>query len=186
MLRTCVELAEKERRVIIYIEPIALYLTRDLHQEGDGLWLSAYESPLDEHLPVEFGQMGITGEGTDLCILTYGNGFYLSCQAMPGLEEAGISLRIVDLRWLAPLNEDEIVAQVSKCKAVLIVDECRKTGSISEALMTLMMERQVCAPLSRVTAKDSFIPIGLASTLTLPDVEQITQAALRLLEHRQA
>jgi len=186
MLRTCVELAEKERRVIIYIEPIALYLTRDLHQEGDGLWLSAYESPLDEHVPIEFGQMGITGEGTDLCILTYGNGYYLSCLAMPGLEKAGISLRIVDLRWLAPLNEDEIIAQASKCKAVLIVDECRKTGSISEALMTLMMERQVCAPVSRVTAKDSFIPIGAASTLTLPDVEQITRAALGLLEHRQA
>lgn len=185
MLRTCVELAEKERRVIIYIEPIALYLTRDLHQEGDGLWLSAYESPIDEHLPIVFGQLGITGEGTDLCILTYGNGYYLSCQARPGLEKAGISLRIVDLRWLAPLNEDEIIAQASKCKAVLIVDECRKTGSISEALMTLMMERQVCVPVSRVTAKDSFIPIGMASTMTLPDVEQITRAALGLLEHRQ-
>ncbi|MCZ6501174.1 MAG: thiamine pyrophosphate-dependent enzyme, partial [Gammaproteobacteria bacterium] len=45
MLRTCVELAEKERRVVIFIEPIALYMTRDLHQESDGLWLSTYESP---------------------------------------------------------------------------------------------------------------------------------------------
>ena len=186
MLRTCVELAEKERRVVIYIEPIALYLTRDLHQENDGLWHSVYESPCDEQRPILFGQLGITGEGNDLCILTYANGFYLSCQAKPGLEKAGMSLRIVDLRWLTPLNEDEIIAQVSKCKAVLIVDECRKTGSISEALMTLMIERQVRVPVSRVTAKDSFIPIGAASTMTLPDVEQITRAALGLLQRQQA
>jgi len=186
MLRTCVELAEKERRVVIFIEPIALYMTRDLHQDGDGLWLSAYESPVGDHLPIVFGQLGVTGEGADLCILTYGNGFYLSCQAQPGLEKAGVSSRIVDLRWLAPMNEDEIIAQVSKCKAVLIVDECRKTGSISEALMTLMVERQVRAPASRVTAEDSFIPIGAASTVTLPDVEQITRAALSLVQRRQA
>ena len=185
MLRTCVELAEKERRVVIFIEPIALYQTRDLYQEGDGLWQSVYESPADDHLSIALGQLGITGEGTDLCILTYGNGFYLSCQAQPGLEKAGISLRIVDLRWLAPLNEDEIIAQVAKCKAVLIVDECRKTGSTSEALMTLMLECQVSVPAARVTAEDSFIAIGAASTMTLPDVAQITQAALLLTGHQQ-
>ncbi|MCH7742698.1 MAG: MFS transporter [Proteobacteria bacterium] len=186
MLRTCVELAEKERRVVIYIEPIALYQTRDLHADSDGLWLSVYESPGEDHLPIAFGQLGVTGEGTDLCILTYGNGFYLSCQAQPDLEKAGVSLRIVDLRWLAPMNEDEILAQVATCKAVLIVDECRKTGSISEALMTLMLERQVQVPVARVTAEDSFIPIGAASTLTLPDVAQITRAALTLCGRQQA
>jgi 2-oxoisovalerate dehydrogenase E1 component len=184
MLRTCVELAEKDRRVVVFIEPIALYLTRDLREEDDGLWLSVYEPPVQDHLSIALGQPGVTGEGSDLCILTYGNGFFLSCQALPALEKAGIRPRIVDLRWLAPLNEDAIIAEVSECKSVLIVDECRKTGSISEALMTLMLEREVAVPVSRVTAEDSFIPIGTASTLTLPDVQQIMDAALALTERR--
>src|SRR3546814_4012936 len=38
MLRECVRLARKEQRVVVFVEPIALYMTRDLHEEGDGLW----------------------------------------------------------------------------------------------------------------------------------------------------
>ncbi len=182
MLRTCVELAAKEQRVVVLLEPIALYLTRDLHAEGDGLWLSEYEAPQSGQ-KVALGQLGIRGEGTDLCILTYGNGFYLSCQAQAKLEAAGIKPRIVDLRWLAPLNEAGIVAEALKCKHILIVDECRKTGSISEALVTLLYEREVDLPIARVTAEDSFIAIGSAATATLPDVEQIVSVALKLCQY---
>ena len=182
MLRTCVELASNERRVVIMLEPIALYLTRDLHVEGDGLWLSEYEAP-DRGHEIVLGQLGVRGEGTDLCIITYGNGFYLSCQAAAKLEALGLKLRIVDLRWLAPLNEAGLVAEALKCKHILIVDECRKTGSISEALMTLLGEREVKVPVERVTAEDSFIAIGAAATATLPDVEHIVSSALELCQH---
>jgi len=182
MLRTCVDLAVREQRVIIMLEPIALYLTRDLHSEGDGLWISGYEAPGTGH-EIALGQIGIRGEGTDLCIITYGNGFYLSCQVAAKLEATGLNLRIVDLRWLAPLNEAAIVAEALQCKHILIVDECRKTGSISEALMTLLSEREVNLPVERITAEDSFIAIGTAATVTLPDVEQIVSAALELCQH---
>src|SRR3546814_9972346 len=45
MLRECVRLAREEQRVVVFVEPIALYMTRDLHEEGDGLWTSVYEAP---------------------------------------------------------------------------------------------------------------------------------------------
>src|SRR3546814_4137308 len=38
MLRECVRLAREEQRVVVFVKPIALYMTRDLHEEGDGLW----------------------------------------------------------------------------------------------------------------------------------------------------
>lgn len=183
MLRTCVHTAQTEGRVVVFIEPIALYMKKDLHEEGDGLWCFDYSEP--KKLPtMSVGELGQSGDGTDLCILSYGNGFYLACQAKKQLESKGIKVRVVDLRWLAPLNEDAIVAQVNKCKNVLIVDECRKTGSISEALMALIHEKadeRDNSSVSRITAHDSFIPLGTASYAVLPSKEQIIEEAERLL-----
>ena len=178
LLRTCVQLAREQGRVVLFVEPIALYYTRDLHAAGDGQWASAYQPEAqDETIP--FGQPGIYGDGTDLCILTYGNGFFLSRQAEKVLrEQHGMNLRIVDLRWLVPLPEEQILAAVAPCKRILIVDEGRRSGSISEALCTLFLESGVRTPLARLTAEDCFIPLGDAARLLLPSMDDIVLAAL--------
>ncbi|MCX4028870.1 MFS transporter [Endozoicomonas sp. SM1973] len=182
LLRECVRLAAEEQRIVVFIEPIALYMTRDLHEPGDEQWLSTYPEPGKQ--PIGCGEIGQYGNGTDLCIITYGNGYYLSRQAAKQLtEQCGISLRVVDLRWLAPLNHKAILEAAAPCQSVLIVDECRQTGSISEALMTLFMEQMTkmgdfYKPIKRLTATDSFIPIGRAASCTLPSKVSIIQAAL--------
>ena len=122
----------------------------------------------------------MTGQGTDLAIVTYGNGVYLSTQARARLEQAGIATRIVDLGWLAPLPEAALLQAVRPCNHVLIVDECRRTGSQSEALMTLFAEaglRQV----RRMAAEDSFIATGPAFGATLPSAAGIVAAAQDLV-----
>jgi 2-oxoisovalerate dehydrogenase E1 component len=190
MLRTCVKLAHQKQRVVVFVEPIALYMTRDLHQEGDNLWTSIYEPPgVNE---IEFGEIGVfcrneNGDGDDLCIVTYGNGYYLSRQAEKILQEQhGIRCKVVDIRWLAPLNEQAILDAAADAKHVLIVDECRRTGSQSEALTTLFYEQDkkvACGekPLARVTADDSFIPLAEAANLVLPSVEGIVKDAIKLI-----
>jgi 2-oxoisovalerate dehydrogenase E1 component len=177
LLQESFRLAEEEQRVVVYLEPIALYHTRDLHQPGDGLWTFADPGP-EHRLPV--GKLGVHGDGQDLAILTYGNGVYLSQQALPELEQRKVRARIVDLRWLTAIDHDAVHAAVRDCKRVLVVDECRRTGSVSEELVTHLVERGVpSGRLSRLTAEDSFIPLGVASTVTLPSKEQIVAAALR-------
>src|SRR4029450_10004073 len=79
MLRECMRLADEEQRVVVFVEPIALYMTRDLHAEGDGLWTSTYDPPGSEE--IRFGEIGVHGNDTDLAIVSYGNGYYLSRQA---------------------------------------------------------------------------------------------------------
>lgn len=182
MLRSCVALAHEQRRVVVFIEPIALYMTRDLHQPGDGLWASLYPGP-GEGIPIAAGEFGCHGDGSDLCIISYGNGYYLSCQAAHELERGhGLNLRLIDLRWLAPLDGPALVEAVAPCRRVLIVDECRRTGSISEALVTLLHEQAaVTQRVVRVTAEDSFIPLAEAAHLVLPDRQQIIDAALNLV-----
>lgn len=177
MLRTSVRLAQEQQRMVIFLEPIALYMTKDLHEEGDGLWTSHYQPPTANQEALNLG-VKVAGEGENLCILTYGNGNYLSQQAKKVLDEQGINTRVVDLRWLAPLDEAGIIEQVKKCDKVLIVDECRQTGSISEALVTLIHEKLEQTPeMKRITASDSFIPLGAAAYEVLPSVERIIASA---------
>jgi len=177
MLRECVRLAREEQRVCVFVEPIALYPMRDLHGEKDGLWMRRYPAP-DRRIAL--GEVAVEGHGDHLAIVTYGNGCYLAHQAVETLIEAhGIEARIVDMRWLAPLPEKAIVEAVADCKHVLIVDECRRTGSQSEALMALLAEAGVRS-FARVTAEDSFIATGPAYAATLPSAEGIVEAAIRI------
>ena len=188
MMRSCVKLAQEQQRIIVFLEPIALYMTKDLHEEGDGLWTADYVPPKEAIANVN-QQISVFGEGKELCIVTYANGYFLARQAEKILAEQGVNCRVIDLRWLAPLDEKGIIEQVSQCENVLIVDECRQTGSISEALMTLIHEAHAASDkkmpnMSRITAQDSFIPLGAAANQVLPSASGIVDAAKALLQRK--
>lgn len=180
MLRECVRLAREEGRVVVFVEPIALYMTRDLHAEGDGLWTSLYAAP-GAGETIRLGQLGVDGDGRDLAIITYGNGYYLSRQAAALLAADGVKARVIDLRWLAPLDPAAIAAAVGDAARILIVDECRVTGSQSEALMALCVEEMPGKKVARLAADDCFIPLGKAATIPLPSRDDIVAAARKLL-----
>ncbi len=176
MLRECVRLAHEDGRVVVFVEPIALYHTTDLHQPDDDGWTAPYVSP-DQDKVIAQGLLGQSGKGTELAIITYGNSYFLSHQAASDLETSGMDLRIIDLRWLHPLNAEAIVAAVADCKKILIVDECRQSGSLSEKLMTILNEAGRGNAVSRITAEDCFIPLGPAAELVLPSKASIIEAA---------
>ena len=93
--------------------------------------------------------------------------------------EHGLNCRVIDLHWMLPVAGDALVREVSGCDSVLVVEECRKTGSLSEQLVTLLVERLSPLPNIRVhAAEDSFIPLGATATVTLPSRESIVEAAL--------
>ncbi len=182
MLRECVRLAHAEKRVAVFLEPIALYNVVDLESEGDGQWSSLYQAP-SKAASISMGDVGVYQYGKkknhDLCIITYGNGYYLSRKAERQLRENHkINTKIIDLRWLHPLPEETLLKQIADCEHILIVDECRKTGSISEQIFTLLAENNNHKPLSRLTAEDCFIPLGPAAYELLPGVEKIIDAAV--------
>ena len=177
MLRECVRLAREEQRLVVFVEPIALYPMRDLLAEKDGGWMRLYPAPNER---ISLGEIGQHGAGTDLAIVTYGNGYYLSRQAEVALATKGVKARVIDIRWLAPLPGDAILRAVDGCAHVLIADECRRSGNHSEALMALLAEAGHPS-YARVTAEDSFIATGPAYAATLPSAKQIEEAALRLV-----
>jgi len=172
MLRECLRLAREEQRVVVFLEPIALYPMRDLHEAGDGGWMTRYPAP---DARIGLGEVGVHGGGSDLAVVTYGNGYYLSRQALPEIAAAGMAARVIDLRWLAPLPEAALLEAVKGCGKVLVVDECRRSGNVSEALMTLFAEQGIAA--ARLTAEDSFIATGPAYAAPLPSRAGIVAAA---------
>ncbi len=178
MLRTCMHLAAQEGRVVVFLEPIALYMTKDLHEPGDNAWLYDYPAPQES---IAVGEIGVYGEG-DTVILTYANGYYLSRQASKVLEEQyQLKVKVVDLRWLSPLPKAAILKELNKAKRVLIVDEGRNSASVSEGLMTFLMEEALSnLKIKRITGKDCFIPLGTAWQYLLPSKESIIDAVLAL------
>jgi 2-oxoisovalerate dehydrogenase E1 component len=176
MLRECVRLAREEQRLVVFLEPIALYPMRDLHADKDGAWMGVYP---DLSESIALGEVGVSGAGDDLAIVTFGNGTYLSHQALPILKAAGINARVVDTRWLSPLPKEALTAVVQGAKRILIVDETRHSGGVAEALMAHFHE-VTDVPLRRVTAEDSFIATGPAYAATMPSRDQIVAAAQEL------
>jgi 2-oxoisovalerate dehydrogenase E1 component len=179
LLRECVRLASEENRVVVFLEPIALYPMRDLHAEKDGLWMHRYPEA-DQRIGL--GEVGVSGLGADLAIVTFGNGVYLSHQALPQITAAGVTTRIVDARWLSPLPKMALSDAVKGCAHILVVDETRHSGGVAEALMAHFHETAPEARLARLTAEDSFIATGPAYAATMPSAAGIVAAALNLVK----
>jgi 2-oxoisovalerate dehydrogenase E1 component len=176
MLRTCVAAARVDGSVCVFLEPIALYHTRDLHEEGDGLWLSELG---DEHVPI--GAARTHGRGGDLAIVTWGNGLRMSLRVARRLAEHSVASRVVDLRWLAPLPLDDILRAARETGRVLVVDETRRTGGVSEGVLAALVDAGFDGRMARVASKDSFVPLGDAATLVLVSEDEIEAAALWLV-----
>ncbi len=182
MLRTCAAAATVDGTVSVFLEPIALYHTRDLHEEGDGQWMAPYEPPsrwADTHVPL--GSARTYGDGSDLTLVTFGNGVPMSLRVAARLAQDGISVRVLDLRWLSPLPVGDLVAAAQATGKVLVVDETRRTGGVSEGVVTALVDAGFGGKLARVASEDSFIPLGAAANLVLLSEETIYSAARRLV-----
>ncbi len=180
MLRTLAALAKVDGRVSIFLEPIALYMTKDLYEAGDGAWLTTYPTP---------DQAMVLGEGRvyeeaadDLVIFTYGNGVPMSLRAARTIEaKHGWKVRVVDLRWLVPLNEAFIAEQAKSAKRILIVDEGRHSAGVGEGVITAIAEAGFASrPFQRVVGVDTYTPLAGAALLVLPGDDDIVAAADRL------
>jgi 2-oxoisovalerate dehydrogenase E1 component len=181
MLRTCLAAAETDGSVCVFLEPIALYHARDLLAAGDGGWKAGYEPPerwASGHVPVGRGRTH--GDGTDLTIVTFGNGLWLSLRAADRLAADGIGARVLDLRWLAPLPADDIVREAAATGRVLVADETRRTGGVAEAVLAILADGGFRGQAARVTSEDSFVPLGDAASAVLLSQAAIEAAARAL------
>jgi 2-oxoisovalerate dehydrogenase E1 component len=182
MLRTCVAAAIADGTVSAFVEPIALYHTRDLNDPGDGVWTAPYAPPerwADEHVPI--GEGRLVRDGDDVLIVSWANGLRMSLQAARELAGEGCSCRVLDLRWLNPLPVAQLVEHATAVGRVLIVDETRHSGGVGEGLIAALVEHGVRCEIARVAAQDTFVPLGAAADLVLVGVDDVVRAVRKMV-----
>ncbi|MEN5069759.1 thiamine pyrophosphate-dependent enzyme [Stenotrophomonas sp. TWI1183] len=182
MLRTLAALATVDGRVAVFLEPIALYMTKDLHAPGDGQWLFPYPAA-DQALVLGEGRV-YAPEASDLVIFTYGNGVPMSLRTARAIEQQlGWQVRVVDLRWLVPLNAGFIAAQAADAQRVLVVDEGRHSAGVGEGVITALVEAGLGhLPIRRVCGADTYTPLAGAALCVLPSDNAVLNAALALAQ----
>lgn len=140
--------------------------------------------PAGDHV-VPIGKARTAREGGDVSIITYAATVHKSLEAAERLAAEGIDVEVIDLRSLAPLDDEAIFDTVRKTNRVLIVHEDTRTGGIAGELTARINEScfaYLDAPVLRVTAHD--IPLPYAPQLedfVLPQVDDIVTAVRRLV-----
>ncbi|MEO7077867.1 MAG: transketolase C-terminal domain-containing protein, partial [Rhodococcus sp. (in: high G+C Gram-positive bacteria)] len=177
MMLACADAAVRHGAVCIFLEPIALYHSKDLYEDGDGEWMSSYPTE-----PVEVGHARVYGEGNDLTIVTFGNGVRMSLRCARELERVDIGVRVVDIRWIAPLPIADIEHHARATGRVLVVDETRSTGGVGEGVIAALADAGFDGIVRRVASKDSFIPLGDAALEVLLSEDSIIDASGRILD----
>jgi 2-oxoisovalerate dehydrogenase E1 component len=161
-----------------------------LFLEHKALYRQAYakspEPDADYLLP--FGKGIVRREGTDLTIITYGALVYRSLEAARTLEsEEGLSVEVVDIRTINPLDTELIVESVAKTNRALIVYEDTLTAGFGAEIAARLADvafEKLDAPIRRVAAKDAFVPYNWElEAEILPQTDDIIAAARELAEY---
>ncbi len=171
LLRT----AMRSEGLVLYLEPKALYNSKQAM------------SVVPDDFEVPFGKARTRKEGTDLSIITYGNTTHQCLEVADTLEKEGLSLEVVDLRSLAPLDEEAILKTVQKTNRVLVVHEDKVFAGFGGEISSLINEKAfefLDAPVKRVGS--TFTPVGFNRILekaTLPNADKIEAAVRELLAY---
>jgi 2-oxoisovalerate dehydrogenase E1 component len=181
MLRTMAALARVDGRVCAFLEPIALYMTKDLYAADDNRWCFEYPAP-DTYLE-PWQPRVYAPEARDTLIITYGNGVPMALRCARYLQQSGEgAVRVMDLRWLKPLDRQAIAEQATACSTVVVFDEGRPDGGVGEGVITALVEGGLGGkPIERVTGADCYIPLANAANLVLASEVELLKACRRLL-----
>src|SRR5918997_611831 len=141
------------------------------------------ELPEDDYI-VEIGKARVRREGRDLSIITFGAQTLNALDAAEQLEKEGLDVEVLDLRTLAPLDRDAILASVKKTSKALVLHEASRTGGIGGEIAATIAEEAfewLDAPVIRVGAIDTPVPYSPPlEEYHLPQVRDVLDAARRL------
>jgi 2-oxoisovalerate dehydrogenase E1 component beta subunit len=141
----------------------------------------------DEDYIVPLGKAAVRREGLDLTIITFGAMVHTALDAAKQLESDGVQVEVLDLRSLAPLDREAILASVAKTSRALLLYEARRTGGIGGELAAIIAEEAfeyLDAPIMRIASEDAPVPYAPPlETAFLPSVDKVVSAAKRLVEY---
>ena len=161
----------RDNNPILFIEHKMLYNTKG-------------EVPEEEYL-IPLGQAEVKRKGSDVTLITYSRMLFYSLEVADELEKEGISVEIIDLRSLFPLDVKTIIASIKKTNRAVIVEEDCKTGGVGAEVGMQIMENAfdyLDAPVVRVAGADVPMPKSpILEKLAIPDPERIVKAVKKII-----
>jgi len=158
---------------VLFLEPKRIYRTTKQAVTDDGV-----------ALPI--GQCFILKSGDDLTLISWGASLHETIQAANLLEQqAGLSIEIIDVASIKPLDQETIIASVTKTGRCVIVHEGARTCGFGAEITALIMEHCfdfLSAPVQRVTGYDTIMPYYQLEHYYIPSVARITESVLSMLE----
>jgi pyruvate/2-oxoacid:ferredoxin oxidoreductase alpha subunit len=141
------------------------------------------ELPEDDYI-VEIGKARIAREGRDVSIITFGAQVLTALDAAEELEKEGLDVEVIDLRTLAPMDKEAILASVKKTSRALILHEASLTGGIGGEISAIISQEAfewLDAPVVRVASIDTPVPYSPPlEDYYLPQVKDVLDAARKL------
>jgi pyruvate dehydrogenase E1 component beta subunit len=158
---------------VVFFEPKVLYRAdRD-------------EVPTGEHL-VPLGQARVTREGSDATIIAYGAMVRLAESVAEILASEGVSVLVLDIRTLRPLDHQALLDAARQTGRVVIVQEAPRTAGFGAELAAIVAEHAMLdlqAPIERVTGYDVAFPHWRLEDVYLPSIDRVAAAVRRTMEY---
>lgn len=158
---------------VLFLEHMKLY--RSFRQEAP-----------DERYTVPLGQAAVLREGQDVTVIAYGAMVQVALKAAEEVEKTdGASVEVLDLRTIAPLDEEAITNSVGKTGRAVVVHEAARAGGVGAEVIAVINERclySLLKPVERVTSPDTPFPVPMLEDLLLPTPERVAGAIRRTLE----
>ncbi len=158
-----------------------------LYLEQKKLYWEIKEEVPEEDYVIPLGKADVKREGEHITLITYGSMVHLALKAAERLEKEKISLEILDLRSLTPLDEEAMLTSFKKTNRVMVLHEAVTRGGIGGELISQVCEKAfdfLAAPPIRIGSK--FCPIPQSPILEdayLPNVQDVLEAARKLMEY---
>ena len=163
--------AIRDDNPVIFLEHKLLYMTKG-------------EVPEEEYV-VPLGQADVKRSGDDITLITYSYMTLKCLEAAEALQKEGISVEVVDLRTLTPLDKETILQSVEKTGRAIVVHEAVKRGGVGGDIAAMIMEEaydDLDGPVMRIGGKNTTIPYNLElEKVCVPTVEEIIEGVLELV-----
>lgn len=158
---------------VVFLEPKRLYRagTQEVLDNGEAL-------PLDSGFVVR--------EGHDITLITWGAMIQETLEAAEKMRSRGIEAEVIDVAILSPFNPKKILESVHKTGRCVVIHEAVRNGGFAAEIAATIAEHSMMsllAPIIRVTAYDTVVPLARLEKIFMPDVAKIFDASMSLMEY---
>jgi pyruvate dehydrogenase E1 component beta subunit len=153
--------------------------------EPKRVYRSFREEVPDEDYTIPIGQAKVVTEGTDLTVVTWGASVFQCLETMDSLPD-DVSVELIDLRTISPLDTDTVIQSVQKTGRCVVVQEAPRQCGFASEIATILMEHcflYLKAPVQRVTGFDTVMPYYKLELEYLPDAKRIGEAITQTLAY---